>query len=123
MIKVLNCAPDEELRRLRSVILMLRGCDVVSTGTPEAAIYEIHSGKFDVLLLCHELGVENSDTLYETFRQKFPRGRIVFIRSQRMAPMNCSADQIVSADDPEEMIGAVLGVPYLIRGSRRANTN
>jgi hypothetical protein len=54
MIKVLKCAPDEELRRLRGVILTLRGCDVVSPGTPEAAIDEIHSGKFDVLLLCHQ---------------------------------------------------------------------
>jgi hypothetical protein len=37
--------------------------------------------------------------------------------------MNCTADQIVSADDPDEMIGAVFAVPYLIRGSRRADTN
>jgi len=122
MIKVLSCALDEELRRLRSAILVLRGCDVVSPGTPESAIDEMQRGKFDVLLLCHELGGENSDTLCETFRQKFACGRIVFIRSPGIiAPLNCSADQIVSADDPEEMNGAVLGVPYLIRGSRRAN--
>jgi CheY-like chemotaxis protein len=125
MIKVLKCAPDEELRRLRGVILTLRGCDVVSPGTPEAAIDEIHSGKFDVLLLCHQLGVENSDMLCETFKQQFPFGRIVFIHSPRMHPVICAADQVVSADDPDEMIGAVFGVPYLIRirGSRRANTN
>ena len=98
---------------------------MVSPGTPEAAIDEIHSGKFDVLLLCHQLGVENSDMLCETFKQQFPCGRIVFIQSPRVEPMNCSADQLVSADDPDEMIGAVFGVPYLIRirDSRRANTN
>jgi len=124
MIRVLNCAPDEELRRLRGVILTLRGCDVVSPSTPKDAIYEMYSGNFDVLLLCHQLGVENSDMLCETFKQQFPFGRVVLIQSPRVGEaMNCSADQIVSADDPDEMIGAVFGVPYLIRGSRRANAN
>jgi hypothetical protein len=131
MIRVLNCAADEELRRLRGVILTLRGCDVVSPSTPKDAIYEMYSGNFDVLLLCHQLGiencqlgVENSDMLCETFKQRFPFGRVVFIQSPRVGEaMNCSADQIVSADDPDEMIGAVFGVPYLIRGSRRAHTN
>ena len=66
------------------------------------------------------LGVENSNMLCETFKQQFPFGRIVFIHSPRMHPVICTADQVVSADDPDQMIGTVFGVPYLIRGSRRS---
>lgn len=120
MVRVLNCALDEELRFLRNALLALYDCEVVAPKTPEDAIHEMQSRKFDVLLLCSHLGAEVCEKLGKEFRQFCPGGRIVAIQygTERIA---CGADMIASAHDPETMLAAVSGARgKLIAFPRRA---
>ena len=104
--RVLNCSRDEELRRLRATILEMHGCTVVSPNEPDDAILEMNSSRFDVLLLCYQLGTNAVKRLVDEFRRQFPGGKIVAIENGTLFG-GCVPDVTVSAHAPAEMVRAV----------------
>jgi CheY-like chemotaxis protein len=109
MVKVLNFAPDKELRQLRSTILSLHNCYVVTPATPTEALDEMKNEDFDLLLLCHEVRARDMTVLCETFKRRFPSGRIVLLEYSGEMTQCCGEFTTISAHDPDEMVAAVTG--------------
>jgi DNA-binding NtrC family response regulator len=109
VVKVLNFAPDKELRQLRSTILSLHNCCVVSPTTLNQALDEMKNDDFDVLLLCHEIRAGDMTVLCEMFKRRFPFGKIVLVEYSGEMTTYGRECTTISAHDPEEMVAAVTG--------------
>jgi hypothetical protein len=111
MIKVMIFGHDEELLQLRSTILALHDCQVVAPNTLYEAVDEIGSRRFDVLLLCYEIGENEIEALCEAFTRRCPLGKIVMLEhgEQRERFAGGGPYATVSAHDPDAMVEAVTG--------------
>jgi len=120
MTRVLNCGVDDELRRLRALILETWGCTVVSAKTAGDAIREMNSRQFDVLLLCYQLGIDAGKQVSDEFRRRFPGGKLVVIENVPTDPNVLGANVVVSAYHPADMVSAVTGDSAKVRPAKAA---
>lgn len=110
MVAILNCALEPELCDLRSVVRMLRDCEVVSPDRLEDAICDMRNRHFDVLLLCCHLNPDTIERLCLQFRDSCPGGTIVSVECRyTQRKLACGVDYFVSAHDPEALLSIVTG--------------
>lgn len=86
---------------------------------------ELMNGDYDVLLLCYELGIGDSEILCKVFRRQFPCGRIVAIAFSD-AKAHCPADVTVHAGDPDAMQSSIrssMESTHALHNNRALNQN
>jgi hypothetical protein len=76
-MRVISVTKDSQLRRLRDAILTAAGFNVISPATIEEGWKAVTSKTFALLLLCHTLRADESDSLLQLARTAKPAMKVL----------------------------------------------
>jgi hypothetical protein len=106
-MRVLNYCEIPDLRNVRSAILSLACCEVVSRGSESEAIRAIYAQHFDALVLCDQTDATLSDRLCQHFRAVNPGARIILIKSLGGQLPSAQPDAVVDTLSPGALFHAM----------------
>ena len=108
-IRVLSASNDDGLNSARAMLLRDHGFDVITSENVEHAIREIKQRELDILIFGSTVPRDNCWTLAEVFRQRHSNGKVIeILPSPWAAPKNRPDAVVVSSDEPEELVAAIL---------------
>jgi CheY-like chemotaxis protein len=117
--KLLLLTGNLELDLSRKLILENEGYHVVLPKNTEEAAERLKSEKFDIMLVCHSINVQEAAMLVSKFRNANPGGRVIAITLFGTLPEGLGADRAVSGiEGPAALLEAI---GEYTRGRSRAN--